>query len=306
MKILFYKNNQIDKEEWDEHIRQSKNGLIYAQSVYLDFMTEGWCVLKDEETQSIMPLPLKKKFGISYLYQPPFVQQLGIFSRQPLNTEIIDSFLRRAEEISKSISLYLNYENPYPLAKERCNYILNLSSPFENLKKKFRNDLISKPLSLNLTFEESPSEEVFHLYRKHIFKRKNKTLSEKKLEQFEKLTHVFMNSSRAFSRKIIDSKGEMLSGAIFFRDDRRIYYIMSANTENGRMASANALLLYEVIREHAGQNLIFDFEGSEIPGIKSFFEKFSPDYQPYFHFESNRLNPGVKGIKKVKDLLRKK
>ncbi len=303
MSIRIIPNHEIDREKWDQYIHDSLNGLIYAHSVYLDHMSEGWCALMDEESGSMMPLPLKRKFGITYSYQPPFVQQLGVFSKKELNQELIKSFLQRATGISKSVNLYLNFANSYPYTKERCNYILHLNRPFANIRKQFRDDLILKPLSLNLKYSESSVDEVLALYKEQILFTKNKNLSKESLNQFEKLSKSFLIPSEAFTRKVISPAGKTLSAALFFLDKRRIYYIMSANSTEGRTSSANAFLLHEAIREYAGKDMIFDFEGSEIPGVKFFFEKFSPLNQPYFQFTSNRLNFFERTVKNLKDII---
>ena len=47
-----------------------------------------------------------------------------------------------------------------------------------------------------------------------------------------------------------------------------------------------------MIKEFAGKPLLFDFEGSDIQGVKSFYEKFGAVNQPYFHYHHNQL-PGI-------------
>lgn len=289
MDIQFFNNDQINKHQWDEYIANSTANLIYGQSVYLDYMSEGWCALIDKESESVMPIPLKKKMGISYAYQPPFTQQLGIFSSHLLDEHTIKSFLSRVSEIARSVDLYLNYTNAHSMAKERCNYVLQLNDSFENISKSFKKNLVTKPMDSGLEVVEASVKEMFEMYRKFVLP-KNQTLAAAQLLQFEKLANHFLISGKAFLRKTISAKGDMLSVALFFNHDGRIYYMMSANTPDGREFEANSLLLYETIRELSGQNFIFDFEGSEIPGVKFFFEKFNPVNQPYFYFESDRLN----------------
>lgn len=302
MDIQHYTHDQINMEEWDDHIRLCHGSMIYARSVYLDHMCEGWTALWDKESQSVMPLPLKKKWGITYAWQPPFTQQLGVFSRQTLNPEIIRTFLSRASEICRSVNLYLNYTNRTDFVKERCNYVLNLNQPFDVLHQKFRKDLIGKALDQSLIYTACEPPEMFDMYRKYILP-KNKTLSAFHLNRFQKLTAHFFNAGRAIIRKVISADNQTLSIALFLKDEQRIYYMMSATTPRGRASDANAMLLYETIREFSGRPLIFDFEGSEIPGVKFFFEKFGPVNQPYFHYQRDNLNPVFRSAKRFSDLI---
>jgi hypothetical protein len=78
---------EIDKVKWDACIDKAGNGLIYGHSVYLNKMCNGqWDALVMGNYETVMPLTRRKKWGIYYLYQPAFTQQLGIFSiTKPMN-----------------------------------------------------------------------------------------------------------------------------------------------------------------------------------------------------------------------------
>jgi hypothetical protein len=57
--------------------------------------------------------------------------------------------------------------------------------------------------------------------------------------------------------------------------------------------------LYDkILEEFTETPLLFDFEGSDLPGIKSFYEKFGATNQPYFHWHFNQLPFFLKRIKK--------
>ena len=73
---------------------------------------------------------------------------------------------------------------------------------------------------------------------------------------------------------------------------------MNTTTLKGRKTEANYFLIAQVLREWAGNDLLFDFEGSEIPGVALFYEKFGAQLQPYFHWHHNQLPPLLKWIKR--------
>ena len=72
--------DQINKASWDACVRNSSNSLIYAFSFYLDAICENWSGIILNDYEAVMPVPWKKKFGIIYCYEVPFIQQLGWFS----------------------------------------------------------------------------------------------------------------------------------------------------------------------------------------------------------------------------------
>ncbi len=82
--IHYQENYQLNKQKWDACIAKSFNGIIYAYSWYLDIVSPGWKGLVEDDYISVMPLCSRKKIGISYLFQPFFTQQHGVFSTAKL------------------------------------------------------------------------------------------------------------------------------------------------------------------------------------------------------------------------------
>ena len=80
-KIQLLSSNRIDKREWDECIRMSTNGLIYAKSFYLDHLHKNWCALVADDYEWVFPITARTKWTVPYLFQPAFSQQLGLFAK---------------------------------------------------------------------------------------------------------------------------------------------------------------------------------------------------------------------------------
>ena len=96
--INYLTNEQIDKSRWDDCVAHAVNGNVYAFSWYLDIVHPEWEALVemiDGNYVTIMPITKKKKYLINYLCQPFFVQQLGVFSRQPITEETTVAFLTK-------------------------------------------------------------------------------------------------------------------------------------------------------------------------------------------------------------------
>ena len=80
--IQYIANDNLDYEKWDKCIIGSVNGNFYAKSWYLDIVSPNWKALIQDDYKAVFPLPIKKRLGISYISQPLFTQQLGIFSSE--------------------------------------------------------------------------------------------------------------------------------------------------------------------------------------------------------------------------------
>jgi hypothetical protein len=64
---------------------------------------------------------------------------------------------------------------------------------------------------------------------------------------------------------------------------------MNTTTTPGRKLKANHFLINNIIKEFSQTNLLFDFEGSDLAGVKEFYQNFGPVNQPYFHYHFNFL-----------------
>src|SRR5581483_2982387 len=72
-------SHKIDHAKWNDCVRFSSNGLIYANTYYLDHIADNWHGIVMNDYECVMPVVWRKKFGIRYAYNVPFVQQLGWF-----------------------------------------------------------------------------------------------------------------------------------------------------------------------------------------------------------------------------------
>jgi hypothetical protein len=300
LKILCLKNAEIDKQKWDSCINNCGFGLIYARSFYLDIMSPNWRALVVNDYQFVMPLTCKKKFGISYLYQPAFTQQLGVFGEEIPGDDLIKSFLRKASTFFKFAEINLNYKNNIDdFSKRKTNLILPLPKAFDQIENNFRRDFVKNisknQLSYSADHEFTTTIELFKEVKSGKIR-----LSNNNYIRFCQLCSEIKKRGGLLVRKIHSREGKLLSSAILFKDNRRIYYILSATNLEGRKMEANYFLLYHLIKEFSNQDLIFDFEGSDIQPIQFFFKKFGAIEQPYGFVKWNRL-PFIPG--KIKEFI---
>lgn len=289
--IRYVPHHDIDKAKWDVCVNNAPNGLIYAYSFYLDCMAKHWDALVMNDYEAIMPLTWNKKWGISYLYQPPFMQQLGIFSDQPLPAAIIQDFLSNVHRHFRFAEIFLNFSNKYVRFIVKNNFILPLQESYVALSGRFSPGAIKSiqrserwPLQYSVTDNFQKVIELCHRqYGDRI-----QHIQEKDYANFGRLCAYAQVNNLLLARQVTDEKG-LLATALMFKDKRRIYLLMSVTLQEGRSKEANYFLISNIIREYSSQDIIFDFEGSDIPGIASFYEKFGPVNQPYYFWSFNKL-----------------
>ena len=264
-------------------------------------MSKDWDALVMNDYEAVMPLTWKSKFGLNYLRQPAFTQQLGIFGSFSFKNNITEEFINKASELFSFLEINLNYANEYKNATaKKCNLILSLNRPFVVIEKSFRKDFVKKAKSNKLIYESSDEvEKAVALFRQNYSNRFR--TSEKYYEDLQQLCILLKNKEQLLVRKASSEEGKLLAMALFLKDNRRIYYILSTTLPAGRNREANYFLLYNLIKEFSEKNLILDFEGSEIPSINLFFRKFGAIEQPYYFVRINNLPFWKKWLKYIYD-----
>ena len=300
IKYLQYK--EIDKAKWDACISNAPNGLIYGYSFYLDCMAKQWDALVLNDYEAVMPLTWNKKYGFYYLYQPAFTASLGVFGKN-LTKEIIDDFVSMLPSKFKLVEISLNSGNivgdSRPFSLLRSNYILHLNRSYEQLYKSYRDNHkrnITKAFQLGCRVsKEIAIDEIIQLNKEQL-QHVDGTKPED-YPNFKKLYELLKGRKQAEVYGIIDPKNKVLASAVFFFSHNRAYYIMVGNHPDGKTIGASHALIDAFIKDHADQNLILDFEGSDIRNLAFFYSGFGAKEEIYPAFKINRLPFYVKWMK---------
>ena len=288
-KIKLVKRNQLDTVKWERCISFASNGLIYARHYYLDIMCNRWDALVMGDYEAVMPLPWKSKMGIRYLYQPPFVQQAGVFYLKE-DKDIVGDFLLRAKELFPFCEINLNFQNNIKNASARNNFIIQLHKSYEGIRLHYKNDLLrnlNRPDIKDLKYSVTGDHRAIAILYQRLYAGRM-SYGKQAFDDLIILCDRLSESGQLIAR-VAKSEGKLAAGCICFRDEKRIYLIASATPEEGRKLSANHFLIDAIIKEFADTDLILDFEGSDLPGVAHFYQNFGAMNQPYYFTGWNRL-----------------
>jgi hypothetical protein len=285
MKIQYLKHAEIDFEKWDNCILQASNSLIYAESWYLNIVSPSWEALIGGNYEYVMPLPVKRKFGVSFLIQPPLTQQLGIFSRTEISEEILRKFIRKIPYLSYHLNL--NEQNSCKNTSPQPNYLLDLNKSCEKLYADFSKNTkrnIEKANKSNIRVRDNllPNEFLkfyFSTEKKYSSPRKNLASELIKMTFHQKKTTLY---------GVYNSENELISALCLLHSKGRFIYLLPVSNEMGKKTSAMFLIISEFIRQHSASSKLLDFEGSRVEGIARFYEGFGGKLKPYF--EVKRLS----------------
>ncbi len=306
MEIKYIQYNEIDKQQWDNCILNATNSLIYAHSFYLDNCTEhNWDAIVLNDYEAVMPITHRRKYGINYLYQPYFLQQAGIFSTKKINEHLVNLFITEIEKRYQFAEINLNYANSLSSNKkiksiERNNFILPLNYSYKNISTKFNSNFvrnIKQASKHGFTYEKVEAvDELIDLYKK-LYGARFELVKKSDYEALKINCKLLLANNNLVLRKA-SINGKIHAALILLKDAKRLYNIAPSVTEEGRKLSANHFLYNCVIEEFAGQDLILDFEGSDLKGIANFYQSMNPINEKYISVKYNNLPKLVKLFKK--------
>ncbi len=294
--ITHLQHHEIDKERWDECIRKSFNGIIYAYSWYLDIVNPGWEALIAENYKTIMPLTNGKKMGIKYLFTPFFVQQLGVFSTTKLAADDVLAFLKSIPKEYKYWEVNLNTfnnvsGNEYTF-KPNLTHELDMIRDASGIRSEYSDNAkrnLKKSQQQDIEVVTNPSrEEIITLFRKNRGKDID-VLQEMHYDVLRKLLQALDGRGRLHTRGVANGAGELIAGAFFTDSNGKVIFLFSGNSEEGKEKGAMFLLIDHFIGENALKNLVLDFEGSNDPQLARFYRGFGAKECVYLQARFNGL-----------------
>ena len=303
--LQYLRRNEIDIIKWDRCIDEAANGEIYAYSWYLDVMASSWDALILGDYAAVMPLPGRSKYGIKYVYQPAFTAALGVFGKN-ISSNLIMDFINAVSEKFRLVEVSMNEGNlldeKVPSVVLCNNFVLDLSPQYSELFNNYRNNIrrnVQKAQQYGCYFKVGiPIGEVIQLSESHMRNVTNVKAGD--YVRLRKLYNFLLERKQAMSYGIYTSAHQLVASCIFFFSHNKAYYIVVGNHPNGKTLGASHLLIDRFIHEHAGKNLILDFEGSDIPGLAFFYSSFNAVRKTYPALRINRLPLWIKLLKKLK------
>ena len=293
MKIDFIKRKEIEVEKWDRLIAESPAETIYPYAWYLDAVSENWSALVVDDYRFVMPVVWKKKAGMKYIYQPFYTQQLGVFSREYVDPELIRKMLRILYKKFRFAGMNFNARNlvgedaPF-IVDDKSNYVMTLDRDYDTHSRAYSSNAtrnIKKSMELSEVIERNlPVEELVRL------KRENDVIQRSE-EDYRWMVDLFESIQQKEAGKIyaIRAGSEITSAAFFAFSETRAIYLLSASSQEGKEQRGMFRIVDTFIREHAGTGVILDFEGSNIPSVARFFGGFGAHAEIYQGVSFSRI-----------------
>lgn len=303
--IQYLEHKAIDKAKWDAIVAECGN--IYAYTWYLDIVHPGWEALVEDDYQAVMPLTGRKKFGVNYLFQPFFVQQMGVFSKSSVTAEKTEAFLQAIPSKYRFAEIRMNEGNTFAEGAQGVEYhrnvLLDLNQEYEAIRANYHQNTkrnLTKAEACNLQLVNT----VIPYHVVALFRDNRGALLDKWGDaEYDVLTHlaqVAQKRNAAFMLGVSEKGvGQLICAAIFMKTKDRITFLFSGLTEEGKQRQAMTYLLDQVIQQYSHRPMTFDFEGSDDDNLARFYLGFGGEEIKYPSYTFNRLSPIGKAMLKV-------
>lgn len=306
MQIRRLKHHEIDFQKWDQCVLSSPDGLTYALSWYLDIVCPNWEAIVADDYAAVFPLTRRKKFGFSYLYQPAFTQQCGVFcSGKKADENVVHEFLSAIPKEYRLIEIQLNTgnsvksESGFEIIRKRT-YHLSFNSTIEKIRSSYSENLrrnLKKAAKANhvLSFEENV-QELIELFKNN----RGKEGVGLKTDDYHALERLISEGRKRKSVEIPsirNAAGELIAGAVFLQSAHSLIFLFSGANSEAKESGAMSFLIDAMIERQTPSDKVLDFEGSMDDDLARYYRSFGSQEIVYLQIRKNNLPPLIRRFK---------
>lgn len=300
--IKYISRKDLDILKYDACIEKSKQSRIYAFSWYLDIVADNWSVLVLDDYKTVMPICWRKKYGIKYVYPPFWLLELGVFSTDvkidyttfykvlfknfkyvetKLNTDI---FLQESSFLIDKKTQFLKTEKSY-------------ETIFDAYRKDRKKDLIkAKKADLTENWQDNPKK-IIQLFKENVGKR-TPFIVEKDYLVLEKLMQICIKKRVGEVLSIYNKENRLVASGFFLKHKECITILVSSTDFKYRKNGENTFLIDRAIFKYHKNYTLFNFGGSSIKSIASYFLSFGSATKTYQQIKYNNLPFFIKLFKR--------
>jgi len=302
--IILSTRQQIDEQRWQEALLATKGSHVYARPWYLDIVSKEWKALVYGDYEAVMPLTAGKKYGINYLYQPFFTQQLGVYGKAAQENAVVLEMLEQAKSLFSYAEINMHEGQSLQGClidiKQRTNLIIPLKAGLSAIRKDY-SDTLKRNLkkAAAQAFQVKDMEDISFFLDEYMLHTASKT---KEINsRHRSLLHLLLQQAMQQKAGMIRGvfQGEKCVAACFYLlDEERCVSLLPWADEQAKKYGAAAFLVDSTLEMMENKLNYFDFEGSEIPGVARFYRQFAPQEAPYYRLKWNNLPKVVKWLKR--------
>jgi hypothetical protein len=302
LSIRYLNNNEINYYRWDRCITKSFNSLIYGYSWYLNAVCQDWAALIENDYESVMPLPLTRRFCLEGIRTPCFANQLGIFSSKLVSNEKVKEFFKAIPSKIIFIDLCLNKFNKAKLrgaiTLKKSHYELDLIKPYQKISRGYNEQLKgklekTKKYKLSVLKSIGPNE-LFRL-NDNLQKSNLNYIGESESKLLKSLISISLRYQLGELFGVYDAFNTLCCAAFFVWSESRAILLFSVTSLEGIKENAFQFLIDYFIQMNSGRFITLAFDYSELSEFTDVYRQFGAIESDYQNILKNRF-PFLSGI----------
>ncbi len=303
MSIIQLKHNEIDPNAWDNLVQNTKGSRIFSEYAYLNAVNPEFEALIEEKQGryiNAFPICLKRKFGLNYIVQPVFTQQLQLLSQ---DEDPGDEFLSKLDEYLgtfPSIRLSLDSKSAHLLSTKskyrslsRVTYTIELKG-IDGLSKAYSKNHKRNIKGANKTDWTLNIDNDFEALISGFknYKGKEIKLSENFIDSFQRLIPFFKSNDKIQVFSALDENGDKMASSLFAGHKEIMTFLLSYSNEKAKKAGIMHALINEWLHQHSSGYKVLDFEGGNIAPLARFYSGFGANQEGFTYLEKHSFPLG--------------
>lgn len=287
-------SSEIHPEKWNQCILHSSPSNVFLLYQNLNAACEKWTGLVYNDYEAVMALPLKKKLGFSYSWQPQFTSPYGVVGKNAQT--LLADFMIQATCHTLWIKLF-TYQETHA-AGARCSKRKNQILVTEGKDIQTIRSAYSENTRRNIKKAHKSSLQLLHngstLDLVSFFKREKgkelDNLNEASYTHLLALLNSLYDQDALEIVSVTNAGGEILAMAGLVKWNGRCLYYKGAVNAQGKTCGAMHFLMDHAIQDATDLHQVFDFGGSNVDSVARFYKGFGAEDEYYFYTEWKKLN----------------
>ncbi len=298
--IRFVKHQDIDPIAWNHAIEKALNGSVFASFEMLDALTgnSSWHAIIQDDYAAVLPLPYRRKFGISYLYTPFFLPKMGIFAENLVNPDESLMFFNAIPRRYLQIDLLFNKENNISdlpgnqlfLTSHEVDLQTSYNALLAGFSQNTRRNIKSAEKHF-LTIEKNNKliDEIINLFEQNRGKDRAVHYHPQDYLMLGRASEVLLQKGQLDVLGVRDASQKLIAGAFMVRDGKRIWFWFSGRDESAFECKPMFFLIHEYLKANCETRVVFDFNGSTNENVARFYRGFGAIPYPIPMIQYSRI-----------------
>jgi len=253
---------QINTRQWDDLVKSNSFYAVYNLSEYLDSVSENWCVLCDENYTGGIALPYKVKLGVKFCYTPFFVSFLEWIGATPPDWKQSIDLIHREFKF-----FHLFIKHGFDTNKRNVYQLIPANKPPQHNTQANRMLKKFEKSGMTISFTNSP-ERILRIIQTELPK-KVRSLDTQSLKRLDNLVNK-LHQMGLVHTVVVTNNENIVGGLILIQLNENVLYLKGAFYSEAKKEVAMYASMQVAIQFAQRHNLLFDFGGSQVDGVRRF------------------------------------